>query len=190
MIKRFLERIRNDGQPASVERYSDLLEPGSIAPDFTLPAIASSGEAPTSRDTSEVSLSDLRGRPAVLVFYPADNSNVCTSQLALYNEALNMVTIHQAQIVAISVDDLDSHRTFSNRLNLSFPLLSDNDPAGAMARNYGAFDEVDGVCERALYVLDAGGRVQWRTVFPRKVNPGMDGILRALESLAAYEHSG
>lgn len=146
---------------------------GTLAPDFTLRS--GSGES--------ISLSDLRGQPTVLVFYPADNSPVCSSQLALYNEALSMFEEHNAQILGISVDDVASHRAFADALSLDFPLLADDDPMADVARTYGVYDEDKGVCQRALFVIDAQGAVRWHHVSPLGVNPGANGILEALESL-------
>jgi peroxiredoxin len=182
MFKELLNRFKNESPSGTFEDFPELPTPGDRAPDFYLPAISRNGRG---AEAKGISLDDLQGQPAVLVFYPADNSSVCSSQLALYNEALSLVEKHDAQLVAVSVDDLQTHQDFSERLKLDFPLLSDEDPKGGVARDYGVFDDKDGVSERALFVLDAGGRVHWRTVLPRKVNPGMDGILSALESLAA-----
>ena len=168
MIKQLLKRK---------EKTKDLirpLEPGAPAPDFSL--AATNGE--------NITLSELRGRPVVLVFYPADHSSVCSNQLALYNEALNLFEAYDAQLLGISVDDIDSHQAFTQTLKLAFPLLSDDDPAGAVARSFGIYNEADGVNERALFVLNDEGVIQWSYLSPRKINPGANGILEALESLA------
>ena len=150
------------------------LAAGTPAPPFSLPS--STGD--------RLSLDEFRGRPVVLVFYPADNSPVCSSQLALYNEALRLFQEYDAQIVGISSDDPDSHKAFTQSLKLDFPLLADHDPAGAVARAYGVYREGDGLNERALFVVDGDGVIRWSYVAPRSVNPGADGILHALDSLA------
>jgi peroxiredoxin len=150
---------------------------GSVAPDFTLKSDL--GES--------VSLSELRGQPVVLVFYPADNTSVCASQLVLYNEAYHLFEEHQAQLLGISVDGQASHAAFAASLGLRFPLLSDDDPVGQIARDYGVFDEDDLISERALFVLDDDGRIHWHHLSPRGVNPGANGILEALESLVERE---
>jgi len=146
---------------------------GNQAPDFVL----------SSESGDLLALSDFRGRPVVLVFYPADNTSVCASQLTLYNEAFQMFSEYDAQLLGISVDDQASHQEFARKLSLRFPLLSDDDPIGEIARAYGVYDEEDQVSERALFVLDTQGNVSWRYVAPRGVNPGANGILEALESL-------
>lgn len=146
---------------------------GKAAPDFALES--DSGDS--------IALSDMRGRPVVLVFYPADNSSVCSSQLALYSEAYHMFEEYDAQLLAISVDDRRSHEGFAKSLRLRFPLLSDDDPIGEIAKAYGVYDEADQVAERALFVLDANGDISWHHVSPRGTNPGANGILEVLESL-------
>jgi peroxiredoxin len=130
-----------------------------------------------------VTLSQLRGRPVVLVFYPADWSPVCGDQVALYNEMLSEFEPYNAQIVGISVDGPWCHAAFSGDRKLRFPLLSDFEPKGDVARRYGVYREADGVCERALFVIDAEGIVRWTYVSPIDVNPGADGILDALDKL-------
>ena len=154
-------------------KSKEALSPGAAAPDFSLPA--SNGET--------ISLSDFQGRPVVLVFYPADETSVCSSQLALYNEARHLFEEYDAQLLGISVDSVASHRAFAESLNLSFPLLADDDPTGQVAGRYGVFNSEDGVSERALFVVDPQGVIEWSYVSPRKENPGAHGILNALESI-------
>src|SRR5438132_8949890 len=100
---------------------------GTAAPDFALPATQGRTAA----------LSDFRGQPVVLVFYPADWSPVCTDQLALYNELLPVFEEQRAQVLGISVDGVWCHRAFAKDRNLLFALLSDFEPKGAVARGYG-----------------------------------------------------
>jgi len=147
---------------------------GRAAPEFTL----------HSTPDQSVSLSELRGRPVVLVFYPADFSPVCSDQVSLYNELLSEFHTYHAQFVGISVDSVWCHAAFARDRNLHFPLLADFEPKGAMARAYGVYDDAQGVCQRALFVLDGEGIVRWRYVSPMGVNPGADGILDALERLS------
>ena len=149
------------------------LEPGILAPDFEL----------QSTPSQSVRLSELRGRPVVLVFYPEDWSPVCSDQLALYQELLPEFRKHDAELIGISVDSVWSHLAFAKDRNLRFPLLSDFEPKGEIARLYRAYRAEDGTSERALYVIDADGVVRWSYVSPVGINPGADGILRALEGL-------
>jgi peroxiredoxin len=121
----------------------------------------------------------------ILVFYPADWSPVCGDQTALYNELLPEFRRFDAELLGISVDGSWCHLAFAHDRKLGFPLLSDFEPKGAVARQYGVYRSQDGFCERALFVIDAEGVVQWSYVSPVGVNPGADGILAALEALAA-----
>jgi peroxiredoxin len=150
-----------------------LLPVGQRAPDFTLFATP---------DTT-VSLIDFRGRPLVLVFYPADWSPVCGDQLGLYNELLEEFGRHNAQLLGISVDGVWCHAAFTRDRNLQIPLLADFEPKGEVARNYGVYQSSNGVSERALYVIDADGTIRWAYLSPVGINPGADGILGALEQL-------
>ena len=152
-----------------------VLAPGTAAPDFTLPAAP--GES--------VSLRDFRGRPVVLAFYPADWSPVCGDQVVLYNEILPEFEGLGAQLLGISVDGPWCHAAFARDRKLRFPLLADFEPKGAVARRYGAYRDVEGVSERALFVIDGEGTVRWSHLSPDDVNPGAEGILAALEGLAA-----
>lgn len=151
------------------------LPAGTPAPDFNLPATPD----------QKVSLQDLRGRPAILAFYPADWSPVCGDQMALYNEILPEFHRAGAQLVGISVDGVWCHAAFAQARKLHFPLLADFEPKGAVARRYGVYREADGITERALFVLDADGIIRWSEVSPLGINPGADGILDALDKLAA-----
>lgn len=150
------------------------LKAGIQAPEFSLHA------TPDQR----VALSELRANPVVLAFYPADWSPVCGDQLTLYNELHSEFAKFNAQLVGISVDGVWCHRAFSETRHLHFPLLADFEPKGAVARAYGVYRESEGTTERALFVLDREGVIRWSYVSPVGVNPGADGILTALESLA------
>jgi len=151
------------------------LRPETPAPDFSLP----------STPDQKVSLSEFLGRPVVLVFYPSDWSPVCGDQLALYNELLPDFASYDAEILGISCDGVWCHIAFSKDRKYRIPLLSDFEPKGAVARLYGVYDEKTGESERALFVIDAGGIIRWSYVSPVGINPGADGILKALENLAS-----
>jgi peroxiredoxin len=153
---------------------SNLLEPGTIAPDFTLQVTPD----------QKLSLSELRGRPVIIAFYPADWSPVCGDQMALYNEVRAEFQKYNAELVGISVDGVWCHAQFAADRRLHFPLLADFEPKGAVARRYGAYREADGFTERALFVIDSQGKIAWSYLSPVGVNPGADGILEALEDLS------
>src|SRR6266581_7917325 len=116
---------------------ANILPPGATAPDFTL------------RVTPDqtLSLNELRGRPVILAFYPADFSPVCGDQMALYNEILPEFHKHGAELLGISVDGVWCHAAFASARKLHFPLLADFEPKGAVARTYGAYREHEGTTE-------------------------------------------
>jgi len=159
--------------------HSSALPPSSLAPDFSL----------HSTPDQLVRLSDFRGRPVVLAFYPADWSPVCGDQMALYNEMLAEFTEYGAELIGISVDGPWCHTAFSQARKLHFPLLADFEPKGEVARKYGVYRADEGTSERALFVIDGNGRIHWSYVSPIGVNPGADGILKALEDLQQKEET-
>jgi peroxiredoxin len=152
---------------------AEILAPGTPAPGFTLHVTPD----------QSLSLSELRGRPVILAFYPADWSPVCGDQMALYNEILAEFRKFNAELLGLSVDGVWCHEAFAKDRHLHFPLLSDFEPKGAVARSYGAYRPVEGTTERALFVIDKNGIISWSYCSPVAVNPGADGILEALEQL-------
>jgi peroxiredoxin len=154
-----------------------VLPPGARAPDFTLKVTPD----------QSVALGDLAGNPVILAFYPADWSPVCGDQLTLYNEILPEFRKHDAELLGISVDGVWCHDAYAQNRRLHFPLLSDFEPKGAVARKYGAYRDAEGVAERALFVIDRNGVIFWSYRSPVGINPGADGILDALERLPREE---
>jgi peroxiredoxin len=152
---------------------SNLLAPGIAAPDFTLPVTAD----------QTLSLKELRGKPVILAFYPADWSPVCSDQMALYNQILPEFRKYGAELLGISVDGVWCHNAFAQSRHLHFSLLSDFEPKGEMTKKYGAYRQQEGTCERALFVIDKNGLITWSYLSPVGENPGADGILEALEAL-------
>ncbi len=88
-----------------------------------------------------------------------------------------------AEVRGISVDGVWCHDAFVQSWHLHFPLLSDFEPQGDVARLYGAYRHDDGFCNRALFVVDRKGIISWSYLSPIAVNPGADGILQALDRL-------
>jgi peroxiredoxin len=162
-----------------VDQQATPLPPGATAPAFAL----------LSTPDQKLSLADFRGQPTILVFYPEDWSPVCSDQLALYQQLLPEFQRFNAALLGISVDGIWSHLAFAKDRNLHFPLLSDFEPKGEVARTYQAYRAKEGTTERALFVIDADGVIRWSYVSPVGVNPGADGILRALEGLGEEETS-
>jgi peroxiredoxin len=150
---------------------SSILAAGTVALTFTLRVTPD----------QNLTLSDLRGKPVILAFYPADWSPVCGDQMTLYNEILPELHRHGAEILGISVDGVWCHATSARDRHLHFPLLADFEPEGDVARKYRAYYAS---CERALFVLDRYGTIAWSYCSPIAVNPGADWILDALEKLS------
>src|SRR5213594_78571 len=141
--------------PAPLPQQSrGILTPKTPAPNFTLNATPD----------QKVGLSELRGRPVVLAFYPADWSPVCGDQMALYNELREEFARFNAWLVGISVDGVWCHAAFEKDRRLHFPLLADFEPKGEVARRYGVYDAAAGTTQRALFVLDDQGMIRWRFV--------------------------
>ena len=121
---------------------------GEQAPDFTL-----SGTGGRS-----YSLSEYRGAPVVLVFYPGDDTPVCTKQLNSYNHDLAEFTGVEAQILAISPQDVTSHEKFRAKHGFEFPLLADTDKTvGAL---YGTLGPI-GFYRRSVFVVDGAGVIRY-----------------------------
>ena len=155
------------------DSHTTALKPGTAAPDFRLP----------STPDQSVSLREFRGRPVVLVFYPADWSPVCGDQTALYNELLPEFHRFDAEMLGISVDGAWCHAAYAKDHHLRFPLAADFEPKGAVSKAYGAYHQEAGFSERALFVINKDGVITWSHLSPILVNPGADGILQALEDL-------
>ena len=128
-----------------------ILSAGTPAPEFSLHVTPD----------QKLSLSELRGRPVILAFYPADWSPVCGDQMALYNEILPEFKKSGAELLGISVDGVWCHDAFAKDRHLHFPLMADFEPKGAVARAYAAYREEEGISERALFVIDKNGVITW-----------------------------
>jgi peroxiredoxin (alkyl hydroperoxide reductase subunit C) len=153
-----------------------IVEPGTPAPDFSLP----------DQDGKRVSLADLRGQKTVLVFYPLDFSPVCTDQLNVYQEVLGDLEAAGAVMYGVSVDSAYSHHAFQERLGISIPLLADFHPKGEVSRAYGVYIEERGHPTRALVLIGPDGMVEWSHVSPSPLEiPGANLIFDALERTAA-----
>jgi peroxiredoxin len=146
---------------------------GSMAPVFAL------HDSPH----SQIALEDLRGRAVVLVFYVADWHPVAVAQLGVYQELVPHLERLDATVLGISVDATWSHHEFARATGIRFSLLSDDGPPGEVARRYGVYVPTTGRSRRALFVIDAEGFVRWSGTYPDAVDPGVDGVLSALEAL-------
>jgi len=123
----------------------------------------------------------------ILAFYPADWEPVSWEQLALYQEYLSALRDLGAGIVGISTDGIFCHAAFAREAGIRFPLLADSRPRGAVASDYGVYLEREEATDRALFVIDKRGLIRWSQTYPAPVNPGVDGMLRALEVMEDAE---
>src|SRR5258707_15027934 len=167
-------RTTHPSRHALRHEMSSILAAGTAAPDFTLRVTPD----------QNLTLSSLRGRPVILAFYPADWSPGCGDQVTLYNEVLPEFHKHKAELLGVSVDGVWCHAAFARDRRLHIPLLADFEPKGEVPRKYRAYRATEGVCERALFVLDRQGVIAWSYCSPIAVNPGAAGILDALEKLS------
>jgi peroxiredoxin len=130
---------------------------GDPAPDFTLP------------DThgTPVHLADLRGEPALLVFYPFAFSRVCTGELCELRDNVEDFESAGVRLLAVSTDPVYTLKAWQQQEGFGFDLLSDFWPHGDVARAYGVFDESTGHALRGTFLIDADGVVRWRVVSAR-----------------------
>ena len=154
----------------------DWIEEGQKAPDFTLPTA----------DGSQVKLSDLKGRPVVLYFYPRDDTPGCTREACAFRDRQAEIKKLGATVLGVSPDDATRHAKFRDKYQLNFPLLADTDHK--LAEKYGAWREKTlygkksmGI-QRSTYLIDAEGRVRklWKAV---KVDGHDDQVIEALKQL-------
>jgi peroxiredoxin Q/BCP len=121
---------------------------GDAAPDFTLPGTGG----------QDYSLNDFTGQPVVLVFYPGDDTPVCTKQLNSYNRDIEQFTEMNAQVIGISAQDVSSHEGFANKHGFTFPLLADVDKD--VAGLYGTLGPI-GFPRRSVFIIDSSGIVRY-----------------------------
>jgi thioredoxin-dependent peroxiredoxin len=155
---------------------SNWVEEGETAPDFTLPA----------DDGRQVKLSDLRGKPVVLYFYPKDDTPGCTKEACAFRDRTRELAAKGAVVLGVSPDDVASHGQFRDKYSLNFPLLAD---AGhQVAERYGAWREKNmygktsmGI-QRSTFLIDGDGKVRkvWKKV---NVDGHDEAVLEALGGL-------
>ncbi|UZN01733.1 peroxiredoxin [Cellulomonas sp. S1-8] len=147
---------------------------GALAPDLTLP------------DThgTPVTLSQLRGTPVAVVFYPFAFSGTCTGELCELRDNIAAFDEVGVRLLAVSCDAMFTLRAWSEQEGYTFDLLSDFWPHGAAARAYGVFDEASGHALRGSFLLDADGVLRWSVVHPRGQARPLSAYREALATLA------
>jgi len=149
---------------------------GSRAPDFTL----------TNQDRQPVKLSDQRGKPVVLAFFPAAFSGVCTKELCTFRDSMAQLNKANAQVYGISVDTFFSLKAFQDQQHYNFPLLSDFNKQ--VIRDYGVYNEdmigLKGIAKRAVFVIDKDGVVRHKEVLDDARNePDYDKVVSTLQTI-------
>ena len=146
---------------------------GDTAPDFAL----------KNQHGQEISLSGLRGKPVVLVFFPFAFSGICTGELCEIRDNLNVFADDGVTVLAISCDHFFSNRAFADRDGYTFDILSDFWPHGAVSRAYGVFEDSAGAPRRGTFLIDADGIVRWSVENPIGEARDFSGYKNALTAL-------
>ena len=149
---------------------------GTTAPDFTL----------INDDRQPVTLSQLRGQPVVLAFFPAAFSSVCQKELCTFRDSMSRLNAAHAQVFGVSVDTFFTLKAFRDQQQLTFPLLSDFNKD--VIRSYGVFNEnmigLKGIAKRAVFVIDKDGVVRYREVLEDARNePNYEAVLSSVQTL-------
>lgn len=147
------------------------LSVGAPAPDFTL----------KDQSQKDVKLSDFRGKKSVvIVFYPLDWSPICTNEHACFVNDLKSFEKLDAQVLGLSVDSVWSHRAFSEKMGIHYPLLADFHPRGAVADKFGVYLADKGITGRAIAIVDRNGNVAWFKNYDIPTVPDMKEVADAL----------
>jgi len=149
---------------------------GQTAPEFTLP----------NQDKKEVKLSDFAGKKnVVLVFYPLDWSPVCTNEhVCLVNDMKSSETL-DAEVLGVSVDSVWSHKAFADKMGITYSLLADFHPKGAMSEKYGVYLGDKGITGRAIVIVGKNGKVAWVKNYDIPVVPDVKEVAAALGQVKA-----
>ena len=158
---------------------SNKLNLNEPAPDFSL----------KDGDAREWRLADQRGKVVVLLFYPGDETPVCTRQMCSVRDRWADYQATGAEVVGISSDSVDSHRKFAEHHDLPLRLLSDAD--GQVSRNYGARSLIPGKVARSVFVIDANGILRYQDVRPLGLlKPKDDVIISAIREVQKGNNHG
>jgi peroxiredoxin len=151
------------------------LQPGDMAPDFEL----------TNHRRQPVKLSDFRGRKnVVLAFHPMAFTPVCANQMTGYEADLGRFEEADAVVFGVSTDPQPCKAGWSTAMGgISFDMLSDFHPHGAVSTLFGVYRDQDGISERAVFVIDKQGRIAWSRVYDIPDQPDNGEIFTALEAL-------
>ncbi|HUI74544.1 MAG TPA: peroxiredoxin [Candidatus Acidoferrum sp.] len=149
---------------------------GQTAPDFTL----------QNQDKKEVKLSDFAGtKNVVLVFYPLDWSPVCTNEHICFVNDMKQFGTLDAEVLGVSVDSVWSHKAFAEKMGITYSLLADFQPRGAMAEKYGVYLADKGITGRAIVIVNKDGKIAWIKNYDIPVVPDLKEVAAALQQVKA-----
>jgi peroxiredoxin 2/4 len=152
-----------------------LLRVGDRAPDFTAKGVLGG-------KTASYSLSAYKGKWLVLFFYPADFTFICPTEVTGFSKAAKEFAAEGAEILGVSVDSLESHRSWADELGgVAYPLLSDEEKQ--LSRAYGILDEKEGVSLRATFIINPAGEVNYVVISHVNVGRSVEETLRVLKAL-------
>jgi len=136
---------------------------------------------------NKYSLDDLKGKWAVLFFYPLDFTFICPTEITAFSDRLSEFKALKAEVFGISTDSKFSHLAWIERdlKGLKYPLLSDNNHE--VSRNYGVLIEDAGITYRGLFVIDPEGKVRYQLMHELSVGRNVDEVLRVLKALQTGE---
>ena len=147
---------------------------GAAAPDFVL----------KDQSQKEVKLSDFKGKKnVVMVFYPLDWSPVCTNEHTCLVNDMKRFEQLDAQVLGLSVDSVWSHKAFAEKMGITYPLLADFQPRGAVAEKYGVYLADKGITGRAIAIVDRGGKIAWFKNYDIPTVPDVKEVSDALANL-------
>jgi len=144
---------------------------GQAAPEFAL----------KDQSQQEVKIADFRGKKnVVLMFYPLDWSPVCTNEHACVVNDMKKFATLDAQILGLSVDSVWSHKAYAEKMGITYPLLADFNPRGAVADKFGMYLADKGITGRAIAIIDKGGKVAWFKQYDIPTVPDINEVAQAL----------
>ena len=147
---------------------------GQPAPDFTL----------KDQSQKEIKLSDFAGeRNVVLIFYPLDFSPICTNEHACFVNDLKQFESLDAQVLGLSVDSVWAHKAFAEKMGITYPLLADFNPRGAVADKFGVYLAEKGITGRAIAIINKAGKIAWFKNYDIPVVPDMKEVGQALAAV-------
>jgi mycoredoxin-dependent peroxiredoxin len=167
-------RLGKRGKPKRIEEAAEMaIAVGQAAPEFTL----------KDQSQKDIKLADYKGKNVVIVFYPLDWSPVCTNEHACFVNDMKQFEKLNAQVLGLSVDSVWSHKAFADKMGISYPLLADFNPRGAVAEKFGVYLGDKGITGRAIVIVDKTGKVAWLKNYDIPVVPDMKEVAEALEKV-------